>query len=92
MINAVADSETRVPACFELDRYFGSKALPAIQEGLAHGNWLVRKWSGMFLDHYADAKRPRSKETSMMRSTSFRVFARVSRTHVRTRGCRLAAG
>ena len=56
LVNALADSQTRVPAYFELDRYFGSEALPAIREGLAHGNWLVRKWSAMYLDHHADAE------------------------------------
>ena len=40
----------------ELGGYFGGEALPAIREGLSHGNWLVRKWSAMYLDHHADAK------------------------------------
>ncbi|HIC54084.1 MAG TPA: hypothetical protein EYO97_09655, partial [Gemmatimonadetes bacterium] len=52
LVDALADSETRVPAYFELDRYYGGEALPAIREGLGHGNWLVRKWSAMYLDHH----------------------------------------
>ena len=56
LVDALADSETRVPAYFELDRYYGGEAVPAIREGLGHGNWLVRKWSAMYLDHHADAK------------------------------------
>ncbi len=55
LVTALADSKTRVPAYFELDHSFGSEALPAIRDGLRHGNWLVRKWSAMYLDHHADA-------------------------------------
>lgn len=32
----------------------GAAALPAIREGLRHGNWQVRKWCAIALDHLAD--------------------------------------
>ena len=30
--------------------------LPAIREGLKHGNWQVRRWCAIFLDHHSDEK------------------------------------
>jgi hypothetical protein len=32
----------------------GSAALPAIKAGLAHGEWQVRKWCAIVIDHLAD--------------------------------------
>ena len=32
----------------------GRDALPAVLEGLRHGNWRVRRGCAVFLDHYAD--------------------------------------
>lgn len=54
LVHAFADSETRVPAYFELGQFFGQDALAEIRDGLSHDAWEVRKWSAMYLDHHAD--------------------------------------
>ena len=53
LVGALADPALRYPAFTALQR-FGPRALPAIREGLRHGDWQVRKWSVMYLDHHAD--------------------------------------
>ncbi len=49
------DGSARFEAFTALNEY-GSKALPAIREGLKHGNWQVRRWCAIFLDHHSDEK------------------------------------
>ncbi len=46
-------SETRFPAYMALLE-LGTDALGAIHAGLGHGNWQVRKWCAIFLDHHAN--------------------------------------
>ena len=53
LVDDFAVSETRFPAYLELNEH-GSDALPALKEGLKHGNWQVRRWSAILLDHHAD--------------------------------------
>ncbi|MEZ4587074.1 MAG: HEAT repeat domain-containing protein [Gemmatimonadales bacterium] len=55
LVAALARSETRFPAYRAL-LAVGHAALPAIREGLGHGNWQVRKWCAMILDQTADAE------------------------------------
>ena len=53
LVDGFALSETRFRAYLALNE-FGAEALPALKEGLKHGNWHVRQWSAILLDHHAD--------------------------------------
>lgn len=55
LVDALAVAETRFPA-YQALVDLGEKALPAVRQGLGHGNWRVRKWSAMVLDRVADAE------------------------------------
>ena len=53
LVDSFADPERRFAAYTELVRR-GEPALPAVRQGLKHGNWQVRKWSAICLDQFAD--------------------------------------
>ena len=53
LVDDFADKETRFGAYLALNE-MGQEALPAIKAGLEHGNWEVRRWSTILLDHHAD--------------------------------------
>ncbi len=55
LVGAFVDSEKRFPAYCALQK-MGRAALPAVREGLKHGNWQVRRWCAMYLDQNADAE------------------------------------
>lgn len=55
LVDSFAQSETRFHAYAALIE-LGAEALPAIREGLKHGNWQVRRWCLICLDHIADAE------------------------------------
>ena len=55
LVSAFAVSETRFPA-YQALVSLGKSALPAIRDGLGHGNWQVRKWSAIVLDQVADSE------------------------------------
>ena len=52
LVENFTKSETRFPAYMALQE-LGADALGAIHSGLGHGNWQVRKWCAMYLDHHA---------------------------------------
>ena len=54
-VAAFAGSNDRFRLYLDLQQH-GTDALPAVREGLRHGNWQVRKWSAIYLDHHADAE------------------------------------
>ena len=49
-----ADPELRFPAYLALNDLGAEEALPALKDGLKHGNWQVRRWSAILMDHHAD--------------------------------------
>jgi len=51
-VAAFAGSNDRFRLYLDLQQH-GTDALPAVREGLRHGNWQVRKWSAIYLDHHA---------------------------------------
>ena len=53
LVLMLADGERRFEAWQRLDA-LGKQALAAIREGLRHGDWQVRRWCAMLLDHLAD--------------------------------------
>lgn len=53
LVDDFAESELRFPAYLALNE-LGAEALPALKEGLKHGNWEVRRWSTILMDHCAD--------------------------------------
>jgi len=53
LVQELTESDKRFPAYVALNE-MGATALPAIKEGLKHGNWQVRRWCAMLLDHLAD--------------------------------------
>lgn len=54
LVSALAEAEQRFPAYQKLVA-LGDVSLPAIREGLGHGQWQVRKWSAIVLDQVADS-------------------------------------
>ena len=52
LVDRLAESQWHLPLR-ELTR-LGRAALPAVREGLRHGDWRVRRGCAVFLDHYAD--------------------------------------
>ena len=58
LVDDFAVSDTRFPAYLALNE-LGTEALPALpalKEGLKNGNWQVRRWSAILLDHHADSE------------------------------------
>jgi hypothetical protein len=53
LVESFTVSETRYPAYAALQG-LGDDALAAIHDGLGHGNWQVRKWCAMYLDHHTN--------------------------------------
>ena len=53
LVDQLADPKRRENAYAALEN-LGATALPAVREGLRHGNWQVRRWCAIFLDHRAD--------------------------------------
>lgn len=52
LVENLSESATRFPAYKALHE-LGTGALPAVHAGLGHGDWQVRKWCAMYLDHAA---------------------------------------
>ena len=52
LVEDFTNSETRFPAYVALQE-LGTDALEALHAGLGHGNWQVRKWCLILLDHNA---------------------------------------
>ena len=55
LVDSFVRSDTRFSAYTALVE-LGEAALPALREGLKHGNWQVRRWSAICLDQVADAE------------------------------------
>lgn len=53
LVDALADPAKRWEAFTDLDA-LGPDALPAVCDGLRHGNWQVRRWCAIHLDRHAD--------------------------------------
>lgn len=53
LVDRLADSAGRMEARDELER-LGDAALPALRAGLRHGDWRVRMWCAVELDHRSD--------------------------------------
>ena len=53
LVDRLVDAERRHEIVAELVA-LGPAALPAVREGLGHGNWQVRRWCAIYLDHHAD--------------------------------------
>ncbi len=53
LVDRFADGPQRFPSYLALGE-IGDDALPAVREGLGNGNWQVRRWCAMYLDHHAD--------------------------------------
>lgn len=54
LVDDFADPELRFPAYLALNDLGSEAALPALKEGLENGNWEVRRWSAILMDHHAD--------------------------------------
>ncbi len=53
LVDRFADGPQRFASYQALDE-IGNDALPAVREGLGNGNWQVRRWCAIYLDHHAD--------------------------------------
>lgn len=53
LVEDLADPALRFPAYFALNG-MGSEVLPALEAGLRHTEWQVRRWSAALMDHHAD--------------------------------------
>ena len=53
LVDSFVEGSTRFDSYLALQEH-GEDALPAVREGLKHGNWHVRQWCAIYLDHYAD--------------------------------------
>ncbi len=54
LVDAFVEPEARF-AAYQALVAMGASALPAVRQGLKHGNWQVRRWSAICLDQIADA-------------------------------------
>jgi HEAT repeat protein len=52
---AATEASRRHEVLAALQRH-GKAALPAVCDGLKHGNWQVRRWCAIFLDHDGDLR------------------------------------
>ena len=55
LVNSFTNSQQRYASFSQLVE-LGSKALPAIRDGLKNDNWQIRRWCAICMDHVADSK------------------------------------
>ena len=53
LVAEFANGRNRMAAFLSLYTH-GTRALPAVRQGLKHSNWQVRRWSAVFADNFAD--------------------------------------
>lgn len=57
LVDHLADPEPPRPRHELIEQLarLGASAIPAVRDGLRHGNWQVRRWCAIYLDHHPDA-------------------------------------